>query len=102
MCVFSGPSTSQHALPSIPQHRAVLAGTEMVPASSASLSSASTDVSLPAGYHYMPSATPITVHGAHHQRALVPHNASEVLPSSSGSQKGLVKNRRQVMVHYFP
>ncbi|XP_069676263.1 E3 ubiquitin-protein ligase Ubr3 isoform X3 [Periplaneta americana] len=88
------PSTSQAALPGVPQHLAVLAGNEMVPATSTALT-ASTDIGVGAGYHYMPTATP-AVHDAQHQIAIASHNTSEVLPSSSGSRKGLLKNRRQV------
>jgi hypothetical protein len=89
--IFSGPSVSQHALPNVPQHLAVLAGTEIVPATSTSLSDASTtDLSVVPGYHYMPNAVPVTVHGA--------HNSSEVVPATSGSRKGLLKHRRHVTV----
>jgi hypothetical protein len=102
LSLFSGPSTSQPTVPNIPQHLAVLAGTEMVPATNTSPSSASATDSVGAGYHYVPSSTPLTVHEAHHQVALAPHSSSEVLPSSSGSRKGLLRNRRQVMVLYHP
>lgn len=93
----AGPSVSQPALPNVPQHLAVLAGTEIVPATSTSLSDASTtDLSVVPGYHYMPNVVPVTVHGSHNQIALAPHNSSEVVPSSSGSRKGLLKHRRHV------
>jgi hypothetical protein len=74
----------------------------MVPVTNPNLSGASTlDVSVGAGYHYMPSTAPVTLHGARQQMSLAPRNSSEVLPSSSGSQRGLVRNRRQVTVLWF-
>jgi hypothetical protein len=99
VCSFLGPSISQPALPDAPQHLAVLAGTEIVPANNTSLSDTSTtDLSLVPGYHYMPSVVPVTVHGAHNEIALASHNSSDVLASSSGSRKGCMKNRRHIMV----
>jgi hypothetical protein len=50
----------------------------------------------------MPSTAPLTLRGAHPQISLAPHNSSEVLPSSSGSRKGLLRSRRRVMVLCFP